>query len=89
LKIVNDEVKKKQNLLKNKEDSKRILDELIKKSVNRMFWEDLERPLPKYYFDANEQAYLNSILKKGMKAAANSKEGESTATSTTNATESK
>ena len=52
-------MKKKQNLLKNKEDSKRILDELIKKSVNRMFWEDLERPLPKYYFDANEQAYLN------------------------------
>ena len=78
MKLVNDEVKKKQNLLKNKEDSKRILDELIKKSVNRLFWEDLERPLPKYYFDANEQAYLNSILKKGMKAAANSKETEST-----------
>ena len=86
MKLVNDEVKKKQNLLKNKEDSKRILDELIKKSVNRLFWEDLERPLPKYYFDANEQAYLNSILKKGMKASANSRETESI---TANATESK
>jgi len=86
LKLVNDEVKKKQNLLKNKDDSKRILDELIKKSVNRLFWEDLERPMPKYYFDANEQAYLNSILKKGMKAAANSKETES---NTSNSTESK
>jgi hypothetical protein len=86
LKLVNDEVKKKQNLLKNKEDSKRILDELIKKSVNRLFWEDLERPLPKYYFDANEQAYLNSILKKGMKASANSRETESISA---NATESK
>jgi len=86
LKLVNDEVKKKQNLLKNKEDSKRILDELIKKSVYRLFWEDLERPLPKYYFDANEQAYLNSILKKGMKASANSRETESI---TANATDSK
>lgn len=66
---MNDEVKKKQNLFKNREDSKRILDDLIKKSVNRLFWEDLERPLPKYYVDSNENAYLNNILKKGMKAA--------------------
>jgi hypothetical protein len=68
LKFVNDETKKKQSLLKNKDDSKRILDELIKKSVNRLFWEDLERPLPKYYFDSNENPYLNNIMKKGMKA---------------------
>lgn len=40
--------------------------------------------MPKYYFDANEQAYLNSILKKGMKASA--KETESI---TANTTESK
>lgn len=65
---MNDETKKKSSLLKNKEDSKRLLDELIKKSVNRLFWEDLERPLPKYYFDSNENQYLNNILKKGMKA---------------------
>jgi hypothetical protein len=81
LKLVNDEVKKKQSLLKNKEDSKRILDELIKKSVSRLFWEDLERPLPKYYFDANEQAYLNSILKKGMKASAKETEANTSVTS--------
>lgn len=68
MKFLNDETKKKQNLLKNKDDSKKILDELIKKSVNRLFWEDLERPLPKYYFDPNENPYLN-IFKKGMKAA--------------------
>ena len=65
---MNDETKKKSSLLKNKDDSKRILDELIKKSVNRLFWEDLERPLPKYYFDQNENPYLNNIMKKGMKA---------------------
>ena len=68
MKFVNDETKKKQSLLKNKDDSKRILDELIKKSVNRLFWEDLERPLPKYYFDSNENPYLNNIMKKGKKA---------------------
>lgn len=72
---MNDETKKKQSLLKNKDDSKRILDELIKKSVNRLFWEDLERPLPKYYFDSNENPYLN-ILKKGMKASSGNVEKE-------------
>ena len=65
---MNNEVKKKQSLLKNIEGSTRILDELIKKSVNRLFWEDLERPLPKNYFDPKENPYLNNIFKKGMKA---------------------
>ena len=63
---MNDESKKKQSLHKNKDDSKKILDELIKKSVNRLFWEDIERPLPKYYFDPNENPYLNNIFKKGL-----------------------
>lgn len=69
MKFVNDETKKNSSLLKNKDDSKKMLDELIKKSVNRLFWEDLERPLPKYYFDPNEHPNLNSILKKGIKAS--------------------
>jgi hypothetical protein len=64
LKLVADEYKKKQNLFKNKEDSKKIYDELCKKYVNRLFWEDLERPY-KLNFDPNDNAYLNYILKKG------------------------
>jgi hypothetical protein len=66
LKYVADEVKKKQNLYKNKEDSKKILDELCKKYINRMFWEDLERPFSKLFYEAQgDNPYLNYFNKKG------------------------
>jgi hypothetical protein len=67
LKYVSDEIKKKQNLLKNREDGKKILDELCKKYVNRMYWEDLEKPMHKLFIDPNsEAAYLNYLAKKGL-----------------------
>lgn len=66
LKYVSDEIKKKQNLLKNREDGKKILDELCKKYVNRMYWEDLEKPIHKFLIDPNSEAYLNYLAKKGL-----------------------
>jgi hypothetical protein len=67
IKFVNEEVKKKQNLFKNKEDSKKILDELCKKYINRMFWEDLERPFNKLFHEAQgDNPYLSYFTKKGM-----------------------
>jgi hypothetical protein len=67
IKFVADEIKKKQNLYKNKEDSKKILDELCKKYINRMFWEDLEKPFSKLFYDAQgENPYLNFFKQGGM-----------------------
>jgi len=69
LKIVFDEIKKKQNLLKNKEDSKKVFDELCRKYISNMYWEDLERPLHKMMMEPSDNAYFNYILKKGMAKA--------------------
>jgi hypothetical protein len=69
LKIIADEIKKKQNLLKNKEDTKKVFDELCKKYVSPMFWEDLEKPFHKLIMEPNENAYFNYIMKKGMAKA--------------------
>jgi hypothetical protein len=67
LKTVSDELKKKQNFIKNKEDTKKLFDELCKKYVSPMFWDDLEKPYHRLIFDANqENSYLNMLLKKGM-----------------------
>jgi hypothetical protein len=67
LKIVADEIKKKQNFIKNKDDTKKLFDELCKKYVSPMFWEDLERPFHRLVMDPNaENSYLNYLMKKGM-----------------------
>lgn len=63
LKTVADEIKKKQGLLKNKEDSRKVFDELCKKYVNRIYWEDLERPFNKIIIEP--ESTFNHILKKG------------------------
>ncbi len=67
LKTVSDELKKKQNFIKNKEDTKKLFDELCKKYISPMFWEDLEKPFHRLILDPNaENSYLNMLLKKGM-----------------------
>jgi DNA-binding GntR family transcriptional regulator len=69
LKTVFEEIKKKQNLLKNKEDSKKVFDELCRKYLSSMYWEDLERPFHKMIMEPSDNAYFNYILKKGMAKA--------------------
>ena len=67
LKVVADEIKKKQNFIKNKDDTRKLFDELCKKYVSPMYWEDLERPFHRLVFDQNaENSYLNYLFKKGM-----------------------
>ncbi len=76
LKTVSDELKKKQNFIKNKEDTKKLFDELCKKYVSPMFWEDLEKPFHRLILDPNaDNSYLNYLFKKGMqKGGANTNE---------------
>ena len=69
LKTVLEEVKKKQNLLKNKDDSKKVFDELCRKYISNMYWEDLERPFHKMMMEPSDNAYFNYILKKGIAKA--------------------
>jgi hypothetical protein len=64
LKSVAEEIKKKQNLMKNKEDSKRVYDELCKKYVNRLYWEDLEKPI-RFVYENNTDNAIYNLLKKG------------------------
>ena len=67
LKTIGDEIKKKQGLVKNKDDSKKIFDELCKKYVSPMYWDDLEKPTHRFTIDPNsENPLLAYILKKGM-----------------------
>lgn len=70
LKVVADEIKKKQNFIKNKEDTKKLYDELCKKYVSPMYWEDLEKPFHRMMLDPNaENSYLSYLFKKGMQKA--------------------
>lgn len=82
LKSVADEIKKKSNIMKNKDDSKRLYDELCKKYVNRMFWEDLERPLHKIVLEPSESALFNYIMKKGFQQTVNNQQPNQGATNT-------
>jgi deoxyxylulose-5-phosphate synthase len=68
LKTLADEYKKKHNLFKNKEDSKKFLEELMKKYVNIMFWEDLEKPFHKLFMENNGQNPFYEYFMKGMNA---------------------
>lgn len=71
LKTLSDEFKKKSHLFKNnKEDSKKFLEELIKKYVNIMFWEDLEKPFHKLFMENNGQNPFYEYFMKGMNANA-------------------
>ena len=80
LKSIADELKKKQNLIKNKEDSRKVYDELCHKYVSRLFWEDLERPISKYAPEhtVNDTAYFNYLIRRGLL-----KTTQGTATTTT------
>jgi hypothetical protein len=70
LKFLAAEIKKKQNLIKNKEDSRKVFDELCKKYLNQMFWADIEKPLHKLFLNSqSDNAFLNFIMKKGMAKA--------------------
>jgi deoxyxylulose-5-phosphate synthase len=68
LKTLADEYKKKHHLFKNKEDSKKFLDELMKKYVNVMFWEDLEKPFHKLFMENNGQNPFYEYFMKGINA---------------------
>jgi hypothetical protein len=69
LKTLSDEFKKKNHLFKNnKEDSKKFLEELIKKYVNIMFWEDLEKPFHKLFMENNGQNPFYEYFIKNMNA---------------------
>ncbi len=64
LKTIAEEIKKKQGLVKNKEDTKKIFDELCKKYVLPGYWEDLEKPIHKLVLDPkNNDIPFLSLLK--------------------------
>jgi hypothetical protein len=63
LKSANEDIKKKQGLCKNQTETRKVYDEMVKKHIPNFFWEDLERPSPKYILDPNDPNIINMIKK--------------------------
>ena len=60
-----------------------MYDELVKKYVSPLFWDDLEKPYSRLLFDPNAENYLNQIFRRGMQNMQKQKGSEKTRDKTT------